>query len=239
MIDLTKLKDKLDAEVSFRLNEPFEYVGELKDVNNALERIKLVLTQTYDALNIPPFKEFFIQGSEKTILVIHCKEEIIGAVFPNKFNIEDAKNFVYEKTELLEKEEILPVGEEITEEEVPVGEDLEISEKETLDIEREEIPIEVPLEKEVSIEENKVVTVEKEILAPEIINRITEIAQKYLGDFSLDIVSNVIEDSELDKENPLMDKVLEVINSLKNAASLIIGPSKASNLEQDILRLIR
>ncbi len=61
---------------------------------------------------------------------------------------------------------------------------------------------------------------------------------QYLGDFSLDIVSNVIEDSDLDKENPSMDQVLEVTNSLKNAASLIIGPTKSSELEKDILKVI-
>ena len=220
MIDLSKLKDKLDAEVLFSLNEPFKYFGELRNADKSLERIKLVLIQTFDALNISPFKEFFIQGSEKTILIIHHKEEIIGAVFSNKVMIEDAKNLVYGKSELLEEEKI--------------------SEKGVL-IKEEKIPVEVPAEKreEESIEENKVITVEKEILTPEIIDKMTEIAQQYLGDFSLDIVSNVIEDSELDKDNPSMDQILEVINSLKNAASLIIGPSKAGELERGILRLIQ
>jgi len=240
MIDLSKLKDKLNAEVSFSLNEPFEYVGELRNADKSLERIKLVLTQTFNALNIPPFKEFFIQGSEKTIFIIYHKEEIIGAIFPRKVSIEDAKNLVYGKDDLLKKEEISVVEEDITEEEVPVLEDEEISEKAVLAIEEEEeeIPVEVSsIEREE--ETDKVITVEKEILAPEIIDKMTGIAQQYLGDFSLDIVSNVIEDSELDKENPSKDQVLEVINSLKNAASLIIGPSKAGDLERNLLSLIQ
>jgi hypothetical protein len=239
MIDLSKLKDKLDADVSFSLNEPFKYVGELKNADKSLERIKLVLTQTIDALNIPPFKEFFIQGSEKTIFIIHHREEIIGAIFPKKVSIEDAKNLVYGKGDLSKKEEVPAVEKDITEE-VPVLEDEEIYEKEVLTTEEEkgEIPVEVTSE-EREEETDKVITVEKEILAPGIIDKMTGIAQQYLGDFSLDIVTNVIEDSELDKENPSKDQVLEVINSLKNAASLIIGPSKAGDLEKDILNLIQ
>lgn len=240
MIDLSELKDKLDAQALFRLNEPFEYVGELENADNALERIKLVLTQTFNALNIPPFKQFIIFGSEKTILIIHHKEEIIGAVFPKKISIEDAKKIIYEESELTKKKEEVSIIEEVMpSEEVLVGVDEKILERESLIEGKEEVPLEVSKEKEEeSKEESKVITVEKEILAPTIINKISEIAHQYLGDFSLDIVSNVIDDSELDKENPTMDQVLEVINSLKNAASLIIGPSKAGELEKDILKLV-
>ena len=70
MIDLTELKDSLDVEVVFRLNEPKEYVGVLEDGNNALEKIKLVLTQTFDALDIPPFKQFIITfGSDGSLIL--------------------------------------------------------------------------------------------------------------------------------------------------------------------------
>ena len=243
MIDLLELKDTLDVDATFRLNEPLEYTGTLENADNALERIKLVLTQTFDALDIPPFKQFIIFGDDKTILIIHYKEEIIGVVFPNKIDLEDVKNHIYERSEVVKKEEkIAVIEEEISEEEskeeLAVKTEEEISEEESKE-EEEVIPQEVTTEKEDEItEESKVITVEKEILDTAVIEKISDIAHQYLGDFSLDIVSNVIEDSDLDKENPSMDQVLEVTNSLKNAASLIIGPTKASELEKDILKVI-
>ena len=243
MIDLLELKDTLDVDATFRLNEPLEYTGTLENADNALERIKLVLTQTFDALDIPPFKQFIIWGDDKTILIIHYKEEIIGVVFPNKIDLEDVKNHIYERSEVVKKKEkIAVIEEEISEEEskeeLAVETEEEISE-EVITAEEEVIPQEVTTENEDEItEESKVITVEKEILDTAVIEKISDIAHQYLGDFSLDIVSNVIEDSDLDKENPSMDQVLEVTNSLKNAASLIIGPTKASELEKDILKVI-
>ncbi|TEU00185.1 MAG: hypothetical protein E3J23_03185 [Candidatus Stahlbacteria bacterium] len=243
MIDLLELKDTLDVDATFRLNEPLEYTGTLENADNALERIKLVLTQTFDALDIPPFKQFIIFGDDKTILIIHYKEEIIGVVFPNKIDLEDVKNHIYERSEVVKKKEkIAVIEEEISEEEskeeLAVETEEEISE-EAITAEEEVIPQEVTTENEDEItEESKVITVEKEILDTSVIEKISDIAHQYLGDFSLDIVSNVIEDSDLDKENPSMDQVLEVTNSLKNAASLIIGPTKSSELEKDILKVI-
>ena len=243
MIDLLELKDTLDVDATFRLNEPLEYTGTLENADNALERIKLVLTQTFDALDIPPFKQFIIFGDDKTILIIHYKEEIIGVVFPNKIDLEDVKNHIYERSEVVKKEKkIAVIEEEISEEESKEELAVETEEKiseEVITAEEEVIPQEVTTENEDEItEESKVITVEKEILDTAVIEKISDIAHQYLGDFSLDIVSNVIEDSDLDKENPSMDQVLEVTNSLKNAASLIIGPTKASELEKDILKVI-
>jgi hypothetical protein len=54
----------------------------------------------------------------------------------------------------------------------------------------------------------------------------------------LDIVSNVIEDSGIDRKKPTKDQVLEISQSLKDAASLIIGPSKAKKLKEDIIEKI-
>lgn len=243
MIDLLELKDTLDVDATFRLNEPLEYTGTLENADNALERIKLVLTQTFDALDIPPFKQFIIFGDDKTILIIHYKEEIIGVVFPNKIDLEDVKNHIYERSEVVKKKEkIAVIEEEISEEESKEELAVETEEKiseEVITAEEEVIPQEVTTENEDEItEESKVITVEKEILDTAVIEKISDIAHQYLGDFSLDIVSNVIEDSDLDKENPSMDQVLEVTNSLKNAASLIIGPTKSSELEKDILKVI-
>ena len=117
MIDLTELKDSLDVEVVFRLNEPKEYVGVLEDGNNALEKIKLVLTQTFDTLDIPPFKQFIISGDGRTILILHYKDDILGVSFTDKTDVEEVKKFVFKKSkpagakkeiEISEEEEAVP-----------------------------------------------------------------------------------------------------------------------------------
>lgn len=226
MIDLKELKDSLDVEVVFRLNEPKEYVGVLEDGNNALERIKLVLTQTFDVLGIPPSKQFIISGDGKTILIMHYKEDILGVSFTDKTDIEEVMEFVFKKSKPAKAKKEIEISEE--EEAVP-------EEEEEVTEEVEEVPEEV----DKVPQKDKLVTVEKKVIAPVMIEKIEEIAHKYLGDFSLDIVSNVIEESDLDRENPTMDQVLYVTNSLKNAASLIIGPTKATDLEEDIFKIIK
>ncbi len=224
MIDLTDLKNTLNVQLAFRLNEPQEYVGDIENTNNVLERIKLVLTQTFDALDIPPFKQFVIFGEGRTILILHYQNEVIGVVFDEKVDVEEVRRYIYKKSGVIktEEREAVPVEEEVVLEEETV-----VKEEKTFPEKREEVS-----------ETDKVITIEKGILDTVIIEKIEGIAHKYLGDFSLDIVSNVIEDSELDRERPTKDQVLEVTNSLFNAASLIIGSTKASELEEDILKVI-
>jgi FKBP-type peptidyl-prolyl cis-trans isomerase len=253
MIDLMDLKDNLDIQTAFRLNEPMEYIGDLENGESALERIKLVLTQTFDALDIPPFRQLIIKGDGKTILIMYYRDEIIGVIFTGETDVEEVRRYIYEggavvvgiKKGVVEeaadskKEEEEEEEEEEAEEEVKEEEEEEEEAKE--EIKEEEVVEEVEeatVEEVTTTEEEVAVKVEKEILNPVVIEKIDEIAHKYLGDFSLDIVSNVIDDSELDKNNPTKDQVLEVTNSLKNAASLIIGPSKARELEENILKVI-
>ena len=192
MIDLTVLKDSLDVEVVFRLNEPKEYVGVLEDGINALEKIKLVLTQTFDALDIPPFKQFIISGDGRTILILHYKDDILGVSFTDKTDVEEVKNFVFKKSK--------PAG---------AKKEIEISEEEEAVTEQEEEVTEevykVPEEIEKVPQKDKSVTVEKKFIASNKIKKIEEIAHKYLGDFSLDIFYTVVEESDLDRENPTMD----------------------------------
>jgi len=237
MIDLMDLKDNLDIQTAFRLNEPLEYIGDLEKGESALERIKLVLTQTFDALDIPPFRQLIIKGDGKTILIMYYRDEIIGAVFTGEIDAEEVRRYIYEGGGVVG--EIKKGVVEEAKEKKKEGEEEEEEAKE--EIKEEEVVEEVEettIEEVTTIEEEVAVKVEKEILNPVVIEKIDEIAHKYLGDFSLDIVSNVIDDSELDKNNPTKDQVLEVTNSLKNAASLIIGPSKARELEENILKVI-
>jgi len=240
MIDLMDLKDNLDIQTAFRLNEPLEYIGDIEKGESALERIKLVLTQTFDALDIPPFRQLIIKGDGKTILIMYYRDEIIGVIFTGETDVEEVRRYIYEGGAVvvgIKK----GVVEEAADSKKEKEEEEEEEEEAKEEIKEEEVVEEVEeatVEEVTTTEEEMAVKVEKEILNPVIIEKIDEIAHKYLGDFSLDIVSNVIDDSELDKDNPTKDQVLEVTNSLKNATSLIIGPSKACELEESILKVI-
>ncbi|MEA1913277.1 MAG: hypothetical protein U9N06_05535 [candidate division WOR-3 bacterium] len=196
MINLKDLKDTLGVKVAFKLSEPMEFAGNLKNGERALKRINLVLTQTFDIIG--PLRQLIINVGERRIIILNYREKIIGVVAPKEKNVEDIKRYIYEKREEAEEEKAVKV-------------------------EEEEIEI----------------TVEQKILEPQIVDKIEEIASQYLGYFSLDIVSNIIDDSDIDRNNPTKDQVLEVTYSLKNAASLIIGPSRAEKLEEEILKIIK
>lgn len=204
MINLKDLKDILGVEVAFKLSEPMEFAGNLKNGESALKRINLVLTQTFDVIG--PLRQLIINVGERRIIILNYRENLIGVVASKENNVEDIKRYIYEKRE--EAEEV-----EVEEEE----------EEKAVKVEEEEIEI----------------TVEQKILEPQIVDKIEEIASQYLGYFSLDIVSNIIDDSDIDRNNPTKDRILEVTYSLKNAASLIIGPSKAEKLEEEILKIIK
>lgn len=210
MINLKDLKDILGVEVAFKLSEPMEFAGNLKNGESALKRINLVLTQTFDVIG--PLRQLIINVGERRIIILNYRENLIGVVASKENNVEDIKRYIYEKREEAEEVEV---------EEVKEAEEAE--EEKAVKVEEEEIEI----------------TVEQKILEPQIVDKIEEIASQYLGYFSLDIVSNIIDDSDIDRNNPTKDRILEVTYSLKNAASLIIGPSKAEKLEEEILKIIK
>ena len=210
MINLKDLKDTLGVEVAFKLSEPMEFAGNLKNGESALKRINLVLTQTFDVIG--PLRQLIINVGERRIIILNYRENLIGIVAAKENNVEDIERYIYEKREEAEEVEV---------EEVKEAEEAE--EEKAVKVEEEEIEI----------------TVEQKILEPQIVDKIEEIASQYLGYFSLDIVSNIIDDSDIDRNNPTKDRILEVTYSLKNAASLIIGPSKAEKLEEEILKIIK
>lgn len=236
MIDLKEIKDISGVKLAFRLTEPLEFVGELKDGKESLERIKLVLNQTFDALDMTPFRQLIISGEEDKVMVMYYKNEELGILFSDSMEVEEIKRLIYEKAEGVEKKEEVEVEEKESTAEEEVAAEEEVTAEEEVEAEEE-----ILLGEEVEVEEEvpEKVEIEKELISPHIIERIEEISTKFLGDFSLDIVSNVIEDCELDKDNPTRDQILEITHELKNAASLIIGPSKAGELEDEIKRVIK
>jgi len=279
MINLKELKDNFNLIATFNLSEPKEFVGELEGGKEILDRISLVLTQTFDAIGALPFRQLIVKAKDKKVVVIYYRNKFFGFVADKDENVENILKYIYEQGSVLksrvktketkveraiiEKEKEPEETEEKVEEKISKPEKIEKKEiqKEELKEKEEEKEKEKEEEKEkekvikeevkpekvetVKVAERieepekiKKVTVKKEILSTKVLDYIEEIAGKYLGDFSLDIVSNVIADSGIDKNNPTKDQVLGIAKSLKEAASLIIGPSKAKKLNQDILKKI-
>jgi len=289
MINLKELKDNFNLIATFNLSEPKEFVGELEGGKEILDRISLVLTQTFDAIGALPFRQLIVKAKDKKVVVIYYRNKFFGFVADKDENVENILKYIYEQGSVLksrvktketkveraiiEKEKEPEEAEEKVEEKISKPEKIEKKEiqKEELKEKEEEKEKEKEEEKEEEKEKEKEkviekvikeevkpekvetvkvaerieepekikkVTVKKEILSTKVLDYIEEIAGKYLGDFSLDIVSNVIADSGIDKNNPTKDQVLGIAKSLKEAASLIIGPSKAKKLNQDILKKI-
>lgn len=279
MINLKELKDNFNLIATFNLSEPKEFVGELKGGKEVLDRISLVLTQTFDAIGALPFRQLIVKAKDKKVVVIYYRNKFFGLVADKDENVENILKYIYEKGSVLkarvkpketeaeraiiekEPEEVKEKPEEkieepeiVEEKEVQKEELKEKEEEKVEEKEKEKEKLEEKIVKEevkpekvepVKIEEKieepekvEKISVKKEILSTKVLEYIEEIAGNYLGDFSLDIVSNVIEDSGIDKNNPTKDQILGIAQSLKDAASLIIGPSKAKKLNQDILKKI-
>jgi len=250
MIDLKDLKENFNLEATFNLGEPKEYVGKLESGKESLDRISLVLTQTFDAIGSLPFRQLVVKGKDKKVVIFYYRNNFFGVVADKGENVENILKYIYEKESAVRakarvKEKkteraVVEKKEKIEAEEVKKEEILEEekeAEKEEIKTKEEAKVLKAEEEKE-EVEEIKEVSVPKVVLDAKVIDDIEEIAGDYLGDFSLDIVSNVIEDSGINREKPTKDQVLEVAQSLKDAASLIVGPSKAKKLKEDILNKI-
>lgn len=252
MIDLNELKENFALDAAFKLSEPQEYVGKLDGGKDILERINLVLTQTFDAIGMLPFRQFTVKGEDKKVVIIYFKNDFFGVVADMDEDVVSILKYIYEEGSRVKKRGKVETGEQKAEVKEEIAAEAPVTEKEEIEIEEkvEEVKEEEKVEEEKveekreeeevekEVEEAKEVSVQPVVLNAKILDEIKEIAGNYLGDFSLDIVSNIVEDSGIDKDKPTKDQVLEVSNSLREAASLIIGPSKAGSLRKDILKKI-
>jgi hypothetical protein len=250
MIDLKDLKENFNLEAVFNLGPPKEFVGKLDSGMEVLDRIDLVLTQTFDAIGSLPFRQLVVKGKNRKVVIFYYRNNFIGVVTNNSENVENILKYIYEKESAVRakarargkkaEEPVIEkkgkIEEEKVEKEEIIAEEIEAEEEEIK--EAEETKVIKAEEKKEEAEEIKEVSVSKVVLDSKVIDNIEQIAGDYLGDFSLDIVSNVIEDSGVNREKPTKDQVLEVAQSLKDAASLIIGPSKAKKLKEEILKKI-
>ncbi len=254
MIDLNELKENFNLEAVFNLGPPKEFVGKLDSGMEVLDRIDLVLTQTFDAIGTLPYRQLIVKGKDKKVTIIYYRNNFLGIVSDKGENVDNVLKYIYEKESevraearaktkeekkpAVEKEEKVK-AEEAKKEAVIAKEEAEKEKIKAREAEEAEAKAKaLEAEKIEEKEEVKEVSVTKVVLDAKIIDEIEKIAGNYLGDFSLDIVSNVIEDSGINREEPAKDQVLEVAQSLKDAASLIIGPSKAKKLKEEIMKKI-
>ncbi len=99
----------------------------------------------------------------------------------------------------------------------------------------EEKPIEEIEEKtEVPQEITEVTTYSEEDL-----NSIKFISANYLGDFTEEIVNNTIEDLNISTEKLTKDNLMEFIYSLQKSAAMLIGPSKAENMKNEMINVLK
>ena len=256
MLDLNELKENFNLEAVFNLGPPKEFVGKLDSGMEVLDRIDLVLTQTFDAIGTLPYRQLIVKGKDKKVTIIYYRNNFLGIVSGKGENVDNILKYIYEKESevraearakkvkkpAVEKEEKVKAEEAEKEavivEEEPEKEEIKAREAEEAKAKTKALEAEKVEEKVEEKEEVKEVSVSKVVLGAKIIDEIEKIAGNYLGDFSLDIVSNVIEDSGINREEPAKDQVLEVAQSLKDAASLIIGPSKAKKLKEEIMKKI-
>ena len=215
MIDLKDLKESFNLEATFSLGTPKEYVGELDGWKDVLDRIDLVLTQTFDAIGTLPFRQLIVRGNDKKVAIIYYRNNFLGIVADKDKSVENILKYIYEKASLIRAEaraKAKEVKEPVVEEEEEIK--AEEVEKEAVIAEEKEAEAKVveaeKVEEKEEVEEVKEVSVQKVVMSTKIIDEIEEIAGNYLGDFSLDIVSNVIEDSGINRKEPVKDQVLEV-----------------------------
>ena len=89
MIDLKKLKDNFNLEATFNLAEPKEYVGSLEGGKEILDRISLVLTQTFDAIGSLPFRQLVVNGKNKKVFIFYYRNNFFGVVTAKDANVQN------------------------------------------------------------------------------------------------------------------------------------------------------
>jgi len=70
-------------------------------------------------------------------------------------------------------------------------------------------------------------------------NNIKNISANYLGDFTEEIVNNTIGDLGISREKLTRDNLLEFIYSLQKSAAMLIGPSKAENMKNEMINVLK
>ncbi len=203
-----------DAKWIFYSNETNEFSEDIDETtaNQYVERISLVLKQTFDALSDKTLNTFVIYAQKYNILLrIFENNTFIWAIIEkDKFNQDiliKLKNFTL-------KEEVAAP-------------------------ETKEKPVEEKEEHPVEAKEEVVKEKEAEKLPPEILNDFKKIASGYLGDFVGDIFKNVMEDLKISEDNLTKETLVNLCYGLERSAGMIVGPTKARKLADELLEKIK
>jgi len=213
---IQSFKDAIpEAKWIFYSNETNEFSGDIDEATGKqyIERISLVLKQTFDALSDKTLSTFVIYTQEYNILLrVFENNTFIWAVIErDKFN----QDIVTRLKEFTLKEVAAPTSEEI-----PPGKSEEVSPEKT---------------------EKEAVTVKEELpkISPEVLENFKKIASEYLGDFVTDIFNNVMEDLKISSDNLTKESLVNLCYGLERSAGLLVGPTKARKLADELLEKIK
>jgi len=184
------------------------------------EKLEIILIQKRDKfLSFPPEDSRIL--AYKKIFTILKEAFLISGIPLEGINLKYNNNCFI----LFEKDEVFYGV--LTKEEIEIDKILEIINKK----------IEV---KKVKEEKPKITpTIEEIKVSPEVFDKIKEILKEYLGAFSETIFENQLKDTRLSKEDATLSKTKKFITNLQNAASMIIGPLKAREMGNKMLKLLQ
>lgn len=204
-----------DAKWIFYSNKTNEFSDDIDETtaNQYIERISLVLKQTFDALSDKTLNTFVIYARKYNILlrIFENNTFIWAVVEKDKFNQD-----ILTKLKDFAIEEVAPpeTKEELVEEKA------------------EEHPAE-------GVKEEVVKEEEAQKLSPEVLENFKKIASGYLGDFAGDIFKNVMEDLKISEDNLTKETLVNLCYGLERSAGMIVGPTKARKLADELLEKIK
>lgn len=216
MSAIENLMNETSSRIIFYVGRKKLLFGDAQNSDEILESISIVLTQAIESLKEVPIREITIKGENEYILIILRGKEIFGFVLPNEKNKEDILRIYHTREE------------EIFEELFPKKKP-EVKVEEPKKIEKEEKKI----EEKVEAKEEKIV------LSADILDKIRDISTETLGDFASEIFENILNDLNINKDNLNKDKLMELVNELEKSAKMIVGPTKAGNMKDDILKHLK
>ena len=77
------------------------------------------------------------------------------------------------------------------------------------------------------------------LLSPEFLKKLKDIAISHLGEFAEDVFNNTLQDLEIKEDHLTLDTMMEFIVEFEKAAGMLIGPSRAEKMKEEMLSLIK
>lgn len=204
MENLEELQSRYSADyVFYNEGESTQTKGDNAPESKTIKQMIVVLKQSIDAaeIDMPQYIEFNSDNSK--IVFVFTETGIYGLNVP----VDTGEIKITEEEKKEKKKEQPETGE------------------------RKKIKIKSKKEEETAEPEKPVGKPSADyVLDSSTIENIEKIAEEYLEDFAGDILSNLIDQVKIDKENPTAEKVDELLKKLNKSSSLIIGPSNAEEM---------